>query len=242
MMTAKAKRNTGLVIAVAAVVASAFINLAAASSAKETAASAQDTAQVKEVQLRDLGQKTDQCVQGGASTDSPACIQAAAKAKEVQAQPPTIINVPRRTDAEVKALIEQTIRDHPELVPRGPKGDTYVLTDADKQAIADMVLGKVPVPKNGIDGKDAVVDYDKIVKAVVALIPVPKNGVDGQSPPCLNTPQQCVGDTGADGRGLDPARPPQFVRLEGGQCVLRFFYTKAPDSTDTPAGTFACGV
>lgn len=235
-MTRRAKRNAGLVTIVAAVVASSLINLASATTAR-------DTADVKEVQLRDLGQKTDECVTSSTSTDTPACAKAAAKAKEVQAQP-VVVNVPRRTDAEVKELIEQTIREHPDLVPRGPAGQDYVLTDADKQAIADMVLGKVPVPKNGDKGepgKDAVVDYDKIVKAVLALIPVPKDGVDGQTPECLSTPQRCVGDTGPEGRGLDPARPPQFVRLEGGQCVLRFFYTKAPDSTDTPAGTFACG-
>jgi hypothetical protein len=235
-MTRRAKRNAGLVTIVAAVVASSLINLASATTAR-------DTADVKDVQLRDLGQKTDECVTSSTSTDTPACAKAAAKAKEVQAQP-VVVNVPRRTDAEVKALIEQTIREHPDLVPRGPAGQDYVLTDADKQAIADMVLGKVPVPKNGDKGepgKDAVVDYDKIVKAVLALIPVPKDGVDGQTPECLSTPQRCVGDTGPEGRGLDPARPPQFVRLEGGQCVLRFFYTKAPDSTDTPAGTFACG-
>lgn len=235
MITRRARRNTGLVLVVAAVAASSFINLA-------TATVARDTADVKEVQLRDLGQKTDECVMSSASTDSPACTKAAAKAKEVQAQP-VVVNVPRRTDAEVKELIEQTIREHPDLVPRGAKGDDYVLTDADKQAIADMVLGKVPVPKDGETGpagKDAVVDYDKIVKSVLALIPVPKDGVDGQTPECLSTPQRCVGDTGADGRGLDPTRPPQFVRLEGGQCVLRFFYTKPPDSTDSAAGTFAC--
>ena len=235
-MTRRAKRNAGLVTIVAAVVASSLINLASATTAR-------DTADVKEVQLRDLGQKTDECVTSSTSTDTPACAKAAAKAKEVQAQP-VVVNVPRRTDAEVKALIEQTIREHPDLVPRGPAGQDYVLTEADKQAIADMVLGKVPVPKNGDKGepgKDAVVDYDKIVKAVLALIPTPKDGVDGQTPECLSTPQRCVGDTGPEGRGLDPARPPQFVRLEGGQCVLRFFYTKAPDSTDTPAGTFACG-
>lgn len=237
MTTRRARRNTGLVLAVAAVAASSIINLA-------TATSARDTADVKEVQLRDLGQKTDECVTSSASTDTPACAKAAAKAKEVQAQP-VVVNVPRRTDAEIKELIEQTIREHPDLVPRGAKGEDYVLTDDDKQAIADMVLGKVPVPKDGETGpagKDAVVDYDKIVKAVLALIPVPKDGVDGQTPECLNTPQRCVGDTGEDGRGLDPARPPQFVRLDGGQCVLRFFYTKAPDSTDSPAGTFACSL
>lgn len=225
----------GLTLAVGSLVACTAINAAG-----WTVAS--DTADVKEVQLRDLGQKTDECVSSSVSTDSPACAKAVQKAKEVQAQP-VVVNVPRRTDAEVKELIEQTIREHPDLVPRGAKGDAYVLTDADKQAIADMVLGKVPIPKDGKPGEKGdtpVVDYDKIVKAVLALIPAPRDGVDGQTPPCLNTPQQCVGDTGADGRGLDPARPPQFVRLEDGQCVLRFFYTKPPDSTDSPTGPFSC--
>lgn len=237
MTTRSSRRSVGLTLAVAALVVCTLINSFGWAGTK-------DVADVQQVQLQDLGQKTDECVTSSASTDSPACTKAVQKAKEVQAQP-VVVQVPRRTDAEVKALIEQTIREHPDLVPRGPAGEDYVLTDADKQAIADMVLGKVPVPKDGEKGdagKDAVVDYDKIVKAVLALIPTPKDGADGQSPACLNTPQQCVGDTGPEGRGLDPARPPQFVRLEGGQCVLRFFYTKEPDSTDTPAGTFACGV
>lgn len=237
MTTRSARRSIGLTVAVGALVACTAIN-ATGWASTSTVVGAQ------QVQLQDLGQKTDECVTTSSSTDSPACTKAVQKAKEVQSQP-VVVQVPRRTDAEVKALIEQTIREHPDLVPRGPAGEDYMLTDADKQAIADMVLGKVPVPKDGKDGEKgdpAVVDYDKIVKAVLALIPTPKDGVDGQSPACLNTPQQCVGDTGADGRGLDPARPPQFVRLEGGQCVLRFFYTKAPDSTDSPAGTFACGV
>lgn len=235
MTTRSVRRSIGLTTAVGALVACTAINALG-----WTAAS--DVAGAQQVQLQDLGQKTDECVTSSPSTDSPACTKAVQKAKEVQSQP-VVVQVPRRTDAEVKALIEQTIREHPDLVPRGPAGEDYVLTDDDKQAIADMVLGKVPVPKDGETGpagKDAVVDYDKIVKAVLALIPVPKDGVDGQTPECLNTPQRCVGDTGADGRGLDPSRPPQFVRLEGGQCVLRFFYTKPPDSTDSSAGTFAC--
>lgn len=237
MTTRSARRSIGLTVAVGALVACTAINATGW-------ASSSNVVGAQQVQLQDLGQKTDECVTTSSSTDSPACTKAVQKAKEVQSQP-VIVQVPRRTDAEVKALIEQTIREHPDLVPPGRPGQDYVLTDADKQAIADMVLGKIPVPKNGEPGaegkagKDAIVDYDKIVKSVLALIPTPK---DGQTPPCMSTPQQCVGDTGADGRGLDPARPPQFVRLEGGQCVLRFFYTKEPDSTDTPAGTFACGV
>jgi hypothetical protein len=238
MTTHRAKRNAGLVLVVASVAASSILNLAAATSAK-------DEAGTNYVQLQDLGQKTDQCVQSSPSTDSPACVTAAQKAKEVQAQP-IIVTAPRRTDAEVKELIVQAIREHPELVPRGAKGETYELTDADKQAIADMVLGKIPTPKNGdpgAAGKDAVVDYDKIVKAVVALIPVPKDGVDGVTPPCMATPAQCqgaAGDTGEAGRGIDPDKPPEYVRREGGQCVLRMYFTKAPTTVDIPTGTFSC--
>lgn len=100
-MTRRTKRNAGLVTIVAAVVASSLINLASATTAR-------DTADVKEVQLRDLGQKTDECVTSSTSTDTPACAKAAAKAKEVQAQP-VVVNVPRRTDAEVKALGERGV-------------------------------------------------------------------------------------------------------------------------------------
>lgn len=235
MTTREGRFNFGVVLIIAAVALSSMLSFGAATAA-------QGTADYRGVQLQDLGKQTDQCVQSSPSTDSPACQQAAAKAKEVQAQPIIVNLPPRRTDAEIKDLIEQTIREHPELIPRGTKGDAYVLTDADKQAIADMVLGKIPVPKDGLDGKDATVDYDKIVQAVLSLIPTPKDGVDGQTPACMATTSQCVGDTGPEGRGIDPVRPPQFVRLEGGQCVFRMFFTKAPDTVDVAAGTFACAL
>jgi len=198
------KRETaskaGVALIIGAVVASSAVNYV-------TATMARDEATTNYVQLQDLGQKTDQCVQESTSTNTASCQQAAQKAKEVQQQP-VVVNIPRRSDEEVKSLIEQTIRENPDLVPRGPKGESYVLTDADKQAIADMVLGRVPVPKDGkagADGKDAVVDYEKIVKAVLPLIPVPKDGRDGQTPACLSEPNQCRGDKGdggTPGRGI----------------------------------------
>lgn len=236
-MTRKGRFNLGVALLILAAAFSSMLNLGAATAA-------QGTADYRGVQLQDLGQKTGQCVESSPSTDSSACQQAAVKAKEVQSQP-IVVTVPRRTDAEIKALIEQTIREHPELVPRGPQGASYVLTDADKQSIADMVLGKVPVPK---DGKDAVVDYDKIVQAVLALLPAPK---DGSSPPCLSEPAQCRGPDGGSGpagRGivkreyilvddpqyLSPPLPP------GKRCVERTTYTADPLVIDLSVGATLC--
>lgn len=52
--------------------------------------------------------------------------------------------------------------------------------DADEKKIIDAVtqeiIKRIRVPK---DGKDAIVDYNSIVKTVLELIPTPKNGVDG---------------------------------------------------------------
>lgn len=241
MTTREGRFNLGVGLIIIAVTINSMLGLGATTAA-------QGTADYRGVQLQDLGRTTDQCVQSSTSTDSPVCQQAAVKAREAQAQP-VIVNVPpRRTDAEVKDLIEQTIREHPELIPRGAKGEGYVLTDADKQAIADMVLGKIPVPKDGAPGLDAVVDYDTIVQAVLALIPVAR---DGQSPPCLDTPAQCQGLNGLDGepgRGilnrqyilvdspgwLSPPLPP------GKKCVERTMYSAAPLQVDLAVGGSLC--
>lgn len=237
----------GVVLLVLAPVAASLINLGSAATAKTEATQTYAT-------LQDLGHKTDQCVTSTASTDSAPCQQAVQKAKEVQ-QPATsvTVNVPRRSDAEVMNLLKKVIESNPGLLPKGPKGDPYTLTDEDMNRIVAAVQGRIPVPQNGRDGADAVVDYDKIVKAVVALIPVPKDGKDGATPPCMATPAQCQGADGkngtdgakgadgAQGRGVDPSRPAVFVRLDDGSCVFRTFYTLPPDSVDTPAGTFACG-
>lgn len=229
--------KSGFALVIGAVVASSLINYSTTTSAKTEASTTY-------VELQDLGKKTDQCVQGSVSTDTPDCQQAAQKAKEVQQQP-VVVNIPRRTDEEVKSLIEQTIRENPDLVPRGPRGETYVLTDADKQAIADMVLGRVPVPKDGKagtdgkNGKDAVVDYEKIVAAVLTLIPVPKDGRDGITPPCMADTRQCrgdKGDLGPAGRGIVSRE----YLFQGTECVEKTTYTAEPFEQFIAVGTPLC--
>lgn len=49
----------------------------------------------------------------------------------------------------------------------------------DYKKLIDATLPLIPKPKDGRPGADAKVDYDKVVKAVIPLIPLPKNGKDG---------------------------------------------------------------
>lgn len=155
---------------------------------------------------KDLAQQTERCVGGSMSTDSDSCKQAAQKAAEVKAAPEpakvTVVTAPRRTDAEVMALLEQTLRAHPDLLPKGQDGKPYVLTDADKAELVALVRGEIPDPPKGDQGEKGekgdppVVDYDKIVAAVLALVPVPKDGVDGKTPPCMAEDTKCQGASG----------------------------------------------
>lgn len=92
-------------------------------------------------------------------------------AKPVPTAPTTAIPF---SDAEMRALIADTIRANPSLVPRGLDGKNAVLTEADYWRIADMVQARV------VNGKDAApVDYAGIVANVLKLIPVPRDGVNG---------------------------------------------------------------
>ncbi|MGW4484345.1 hypothetical protein ACWEOE_10955 [Amycolatopsis sp. NPDC004368] len=169
---------------------------------------------------KQLAQQTEQCVGGSMSTDSAQCRQAAQKAAEVKAAPEpaaaTVVTAPRRSDAEVMALIEQTIRENPSLLPKGEDGKPYVLTDADKAELVALVRGEIPDPK---DGKDAVVDYDKIVTAVLALIPTPKDGI---TPPCMSTDAKCQGAAGKDGRGVSHT---EFRWTSPDTCAVVLTYT-----------------
>lgn len=48
----------------------------------------------------------------------------------------------------------------------------------DPTEVANLVLKQIPIPKDGKDGKDAVVDEGKLVKKILKQIPVPKDGKD----------------------------------------------------------------
>lgn len=64
------------------------------------------------------------------------------------------------------------------------KGVDY-FTSEEVDSITKDILKSIPKPKDGIDGKDAVVDYERINKFVrqeVAKIPKPKDGADGFTP------------------------------------------------------------
>lgn len=237
IMASETWRRVGIGVIVAAVIANSVFATAALSGAKGEAST-------NYVQLQDLGNKTDQCVQQDVRTDGPACQVAAQKAAEVKAAPEqtVTVTVPRRTDAEIRKLIGETIREDPSLVPKGKDGKDAELTDEVIARIVDTVQGRIIPPKDGADGKDAVIDYDKIVTAVLSKVPTPK---DGTSPACLDTPQKCVGDTGsagADGRGIisHDYRVMQYGDPPAPTCVEHNEYTKDPTVQEFPVNPALC--
>jgi len=70
--------------------------------------------------------------------------------------------------------------------------------DADEESMMARVLKAIPAPKDGVDGKDAApIDPERVrdmVKAEVAAIPRPENGRDGRD---------AKGKDGADGLSID---------------------------------------
>lgn len=196
-MTTRTTWTKGLTVAAAVLTAASVFALGVGAGQARTAL---EPVQIQADAGKALAQQTETCI-GSISTDSAQCQQAAQKAAEVKAAPApaqtTVVTAPRRSDAEVMALIQQVIERNPGLLPKGADGKPYVLTDADKAEIAGMVRGDIPTPKDGAagtNGKDAVVDYDKIVTAVLAQIPTPKDGKDGAA-----GAQGPKGDTGAQG-------------------------------------------
>ncbi len=114
--------------------------------------------------------------------------------------------------------LEQRLKEMPDP-PKGDKGDTGERgRDVDMdvvQAMVDGFLSNIPIPKDGIDGKDAEpVDVDSLVelissevKSEVAKIPPPKDGIDGKDG------ESIVGPAGTDGRDGKDADPIEIARL-----------------------------
>lgn len=227
IMKSEAAGRWGIGIIVGSLIACLAVNYSVGDQVK-------DEKETVTVALQDMGSKTEKCIQQDVRTDGPACQEAAAKAAEVKAAPEqttVTVNVPRRTDAEVKQLIADAIREDPSLVPKAKDGKDAVLTDEDYQRIADIVQGRVKNGTDGKDGADAVVDYDKIVAAVLAKLPPPVDGKDGTTPACLSEPAQCRGETGATGeagRGI-VSHDYRIVDRDGiPTCVEHNEYTKDP--------------
>lgn len=94
--------------------------------------------------------------------------------------------------------------------PRGPQGLHGIIGEVGPQGPAgESVTG--PQGPAGEPGSD---------------------GVDGESIVGPEGPQGPAGEPGEDGRGL--IGTPELVTLDDGTCVLRFFYTIEPLTTDTP--------
>lgn len=159
----------------------------------DTQAEARYTAEQFLAACRSLDQQTTAALRA-------ACQLAASQA--AKPAPAEATSAPR-TDAEIRALVVDTVRLNPGLLPRGLDGRDAVLTDADYRRIADMVQARVTngtngtpgaVGERGPKGDPAVVDYDAIVTAVLKLVPTPKDGKPG-----ADGAKGDKGDTGATG-------------------------------------------
>jgi len=231
--TNKQVRSAGYAVAVLFVAAASY-SLGAEADREEKRA---DTNEVVAV---DLADRTIADCSNPTVAPDPATCQKAAEVKTVIEQRTVEVPAPRRSDAEVRKLIEDTLRENPDLLPRGPAGETPAV---DYDRIVREVQAKIPAPAPGKDGETPTIDYDRIIRDVVLQIPVPE---DGQSPPCLSTPQQCQGKDGVNGKdGVDgePGRGivtgPYPVSTEEG-CVMRTIYDQAPTQVDTPTSALNC--
>lgn len=169
----------------------------------DTQAEAKYTAEQFLAACRSLDQQTTAALRA-------ACQLAASQAAKPA---PAEVTTAPRTDAEIRALVIDTVRLNPSLLPRGADGRDAVLTDADYRRIADMVQARVTNGTNGATGaagergpagRDATVDYDAIVTAVLKLVPTPKDGKPGTDG--AKGDKGDKGDTGATGPG-GPAGP-----------------------------------
>lgn len=185
----------------------------------------------------DLAERTlADCKRIDRTVDPETCQKAEEVKIIVQQLPPP----PRRSDAEIRQLIEDTLRADPDLIPKAKDGTTPVV---DYDRIVRMVQERIPPPAAGKDGETPVVDYDRIIRDVLALIPVPEDGKDGQNPPCMSTPLQCQGTDGENGQDGKPGRGvvsgPNYVSTENG-CVSRTVYDQEPITVDVPASAVHC--
>jgi hypothetical protein len=175
-------------------------------------------------------------------TPDPATCEKAAEVKTIIEQRIVEVPAPRRTDAEVRQLLEDVLRDNPDILPRGPKGETPTV---DYDRIVREVQDKIPTPERGPAGEPAPpIDYERIIREVVLQIPVPE---DGQSPPCLSQPGQCMGEKGEKGEKGDTVVGPAgrgvasraYVTTDSG-CVERITYTQDPYTEDFAAPASFC--
>ncbi|OZM73979.1 hypothetical protein CFN78_06740 [Amycolatopsis antarctica] len=187
-----------------------------------------------EVQAIDLADRTlSDCSRDDKDVD-PATCQKAAEVKREQV--PVTVNVPRRSDAELRTLIVTTIRDNPGLVPAAAPGEPAPPIDYDE--IVRRVRALTPDPPPGPAGAAAApVDYPLIVRTVLEQIREPEDGADGRNAFCFDNPTdpKCVppkgdpGAKGADGRGILSRA---IGRNTDGVCVERTTYTAPPTVED----------
>ncbi len=71
--------------------------------------------------------------------------------------------------------------------------------NADENKIISIILSKIPKPKNGINGKDAIIDEKKIIAELIKLIPPARvsrnNGGGGDTIIADDLSTQCDGST-----------------------------------------------
>jgi hypothetical protein len=154
------------------------------------------------------------------------------KAAEVAQAPNVVVQTPpRRTDAELRALIAPLIpgvmKDYFTANPPPASKDATV-TDADVNKIVAMTLARIQVPKDGVDGKTPTAA--EIGALIAAAMPSAVKDYFTANPPPAG-PKGDPGQTGAKGDQGDPGPPGPGDRLDGftydsGTCSLVLHFTR----------------
>lgn len=133
------------------------------------------------------------------------------------------------TTAELSALIAAELE-------RNPPADGHTPTAAEIRPIVQTEVAAwltANPPRDGEDGDDGASAYEiAVASGFAGTVSEWLASLEGQDGADSTVPGP-VGDTGPAGRGLADT-PPEFVSLDDGTCVLRFFYTIEPLTTDTP--------
>lgn len=184
-------------------------------------------------------QVAEACIKGGpgAAELGSAC-QKAAEVKDSPVPTPTEPTVDMDAVRQAARAAVLDYCSQPSEPCRGADGQS-----PDIDALVDMVVARVPLPKNGIDGtngKDAPPVTDRqLYSQFVAYCSLPTEpcrgpaGADGQTPPCMAEAAQCQG---ADGRGVVSH---EYLIVDN-RCIERTYYTSDPSPVDVPVGAALC--
>ncbi len=82
------------------------------------------------------------------------------------------------TESEIQELIDLIYTQVKSKIEIPEIGKNY-FTPEEYQLILESVEKNIKYPKDGKDGKDAIVDYNKIISQIMSKVKIPKDGKDG---------------------------------------------------------------